>query len=252
MSGWIEMEQERFLSATLPGDSGPQDALVQWIDHEFVHVLTRSRLVEGSAGRLYLEIQPRGRMVELAFDVLESARPGGGRTRSWLQRCRYRAVDGGEAEYLSLALEALNPQAGKVSLEDDAGKESEGLGRRGGQGSAPRGPGGGLVAPEVHFSEGTAGGMGSLLLRFASSDQVAAVVEVDDVSVRVRLELDTRLPEGARLVLALELPGHQFIQGMAVVEESQEGRCVLRVEVATPSDRGVLRRASGGPGGGSS
>ncbi|GEM_PF-3233817 len=261
MQGWVDRRLRKPLTASIPGGKGLQDAMVTWIDFEIVHVLTRERLPEGRKARLYLEVENQGRMVELELDVQEISRPGASATRGWLHRCGFRAVEEGEGVFLESCMPSLNPAARKPTSWATASKGSGASSSRSRSRAAKSKPStsslnsGGrrrrrAEPPEAQLSPGTGGGPPNLLLRFSDAAQLAAVVRIEDPGFWARLELEASLPVGSQLYLALQLPTHQFVQGVATIETSHGRFYELKAQVANPGDLQTLQRALGDGGNG--
>ncbi len=264
MSSWLDKRVRAPLTASIPGDHGLQDAMVQWIDYEILHVLTRDRLPQGRRVRLYLDVPPQGRMVELELEVQEIARPGATATRGWLHRCRYRSVEDGEGVFLESSIPSISPSARRPTRWASQSRSSTGStsrsrasksrskasssGTRSRSASSMSSRGAKrqrVEPPEVQLSVGTGGAPPNLLVRFSDADQLAGVIQVERGAFWVRLELEASLPIGGELSVALQLPDHQFIQARAIIQTSHGRFYEIKASGMPAADLGVLRRALG-------
>jgi hypothetical protein len=244
MSDWGKMRLGQSLDATLIGESGHQDALAQWLDYEIIHLLTRTRLPESEPLRVYLTVPPQGRVVELSLVIQEIARPPGASTRAWLHRARWTAVVAEEGKFLASALRSINPSAQKATSWAKRSKKSA---ARVGRPSDKKSPPTATARPETTLNVGASGAPANLLVGFSSRDQLGSHVALQSGGFLLKLELEASLPIGTEMVVALQLPDHQFVQAMAIVNNSRGREYELQALVVARVDLAVLRQALGDP-----
>lgn len=258
MSTWVSMRLRQPLTASLPGDDGLAEAMVQWLDYEIAHVLTRDRLPIGKGVTLYVDVPPQGRMVELTLDVQELARPTSTSNRGWIHRARWSAVEAGEGVFLDAAMPGINPAARKATAWASRSRESgsESSPPRSRSPSAPR-PSTSSVnsssrrrrgrgnPPELALSMGASGGPPNLLARFVDADQLAEFIQLEGTGFWLRTELEATLPVGGELLLAIQLPDHQFVQAQATIRTSHGRFYELQAQVPDGADLAMLRRVLG-------